>query len=216
MFSNLHCGRLLQGAALTTGLLLSSSACAGLINVGFDTGMADFGWNGVVADGFGGEFPVDVLSSDVFSFDSAAGSATIMATDFWAGGYLFQTFAVDADYDQLSLAYDFATSADYEPVNIGLWSGGALLHDFLDPSDGLSFDFSRLNVNDLVELRFGFEDWDFNYFNDYLTVSDIAISTKTAAAVPEPSSVALFSLALLALGHRSLSRRTTTTLVAAK
>ncbi|MBD1388354.1 PEP-CTERM sorting domain-containing protein [Neiella sp. HB171785] len=210
MFSKLTGSHLFQGAALTAGLLLSGSAFAGLINAEFDTSASDFGWSGFVVDEFG-EIPVDLATdtSGVFSF-SSTGSATITPTDLLFGGYIYQEFSVGADYDQLSLSYDYFASDDSfwgDIVNVALWFEGDIIHDFLDPSDGPSFDFSSLNVNDMVELRFGFEDWDFNYFDDYLTVSDIAISTKSAAPVPEPSTLAMFSLAMLALGHRRLSRK---------
>jgi hypothetical protein len=63
-------------------------------------------------------------------------------------------------------------------------------------NDGLSVDISSFE-GDFVSLEFGIEDIDFVY-DDYLTVSNISISEK-AQLVPEPSTFALFILALLSL-----------------
>ncbi|WP_158971588.1 hypothetical protein [Paraglaciecola sp. L3A3] len=201
---NLAHKNILTSACLIAGLALSGSASAGLINDDFSDGLN--GWGGDVNyfDGVDEQQAFDVNFSDYANaFSTDANSVTLSTFDAtpdeqW-GVYLFQEFVVAADSWLLSLNVDYLADDAYATL---VDDNGDLLHDFL--TQGLSVDISAWLGNS-VALEFGVEDFDYVY-DDYLTVSDIAISQSTSP-VPEPSALVLFSIALIALRQKSKSRK---------
>lgn len=196
------CKKILQSVALVAGLSVSANVSAGLINADFSDGLngweAEYHYYNYNSDE---EFyfePIVDFSNFTANISTETNKVTLNTSfdddNDYFGVYLFQDFLVDANSFQLSLMHDI--SADY--ANIVLVDENAdLLHDFIN--DGLTFDISGFSGS-LVSLQFGIEDEDF-VLEDTLSISNISIS-QLSTPVPEPTSFAIFSLALLGLRYQ--------------
>lgn len=208
---NLANKNLLKSALLVAGLALSGSASAGLVNGSFSEVPEFNGWGGDVLyfDGIDEKLDADINFSDFDdNFSTGLNSATLTTSadlvsfNEYFGISLFQEFEVAANSSLLSLTYDSnATIADIISIVL-INENGLEEHDFIN--DVSTYDISSL-IGTSVRLEIGIEDGDF-VLGDYLTVSNINIS-KLSMAVPEPSTFAIFALALLGLRSRSITRK---------
>ncbi|MBU3005263.1 hypothetical protein [Paraglaciecola arctica] len=198
----LKCKFLLAKTLLVLSLLISSTVSANLINADFSINLN--GWSGDVNyfDGIDEVSSYDVNFADFGSnFSTGLNSVSLntsedQGNEFW-GIYLFQEFLVEQDSLLLSLELDFLADDAFATL---VDENGDLLHDFI--IDGLAVDISTW-AGSFVALELGIEDFDYVY-DDYLTVSNIAIS-QASTSVPTPSTLALFSIALIALRRKAKS-----------
>ena len=197
--------KFLRSACLITSLIMSGSASANLINSSFNNNLQSWGGDVVYYDtvnNIDNNNAYDVNFSNYTDNFSTNGNTVTLNTstdntnEYW-GISLFQEFIVADDSFELSLNFD--SVADYAYVTL-VDENLDLVHDFMN--NGLNVDISSFSGSS-VSLEFGIEDNNFAY-DDYLTVSNISISTKSLS-VPEPSSFALFALALFAIRQKSKS-----------
>lgn len=208
MKTNLISKNILKTICLIAGISLSSIASASIINADFSDGLN--GWDADYSyfDGTDEHYYQPVIDfanfTDNFSTDSNSvtlNTSTDGVNEFF-GLYLFQEFEVANDAFELSLNYEYNLSdenLDWASVTL-VDENFDVVHDFIN--DGLAFDISNF-AGSFMALEFGLEDGDFIY-DDYLTVSNISISS---VEVPEPSSIAIFAFALLALTSRNVIRK---------
>lgn len=194
----------LMSAYLVATLTMSSVASAGLINSDFSDELNGWSADYSYFDGAQEYFYEPVVDFGNFAENFSTGlNSVTLSTSFdgvneYFGLYFFQEFEVAVDSFELSLGFE--SIADYAYVTL-VDENFDLVHDFM--SNGLSVDISSF-VGSFLSLEFGIEDENFIY-DDYLTVSNIFISEKPSQ-VPEPSSFAIFALALLVLKSRSVNR----------
>ena len=198
---------ILKPACLVAALMTCSSASASIINSDFSDGLNNWNADYSYFDGAQEHYYEPVIDFADFTDNFSTGSNSVtLTTSFdddneYFGLYLFQQFEVADDAFELSLNVDYhLTDFDIDWASVTLVDENFdVIHDFMN--DGLSVNISSL-TGSLVSLELGLEDGDFVY-GDYLTVSDI---TMSSVEVPEPSSVALFALAFLALSRRVFTR----------
>jgi hypothetical protein len=192
---------------LIMGISISGATKADILNSDFSDNLTHWSGDYSFFDGTD-EFYFDPITDfDDFSANVSTGSNSITLTtstdglNEYFGFYLFQEFEVSATAFELSL--NFNAMADDVYVTL-VDDNFDLIHDFIN--DGLVVDISHL-AGQSVSLEFGIEDW-YQDYDDILTVSNITISQQ-AVSVPEPSSLAIFAFALLALRKRLYSNKTT-------
>lgn len=196
----LNVKNVIRPICLITAMAINVGACADIVNEDFGNGLNDWSADYSYFDGVNEYYyePVTDFEDFTDNFSTNGNSVTLTTssdgTNEVFGLYMYQGFEVAANSHELSLTFNVL--ADHAYVTL-VDENLDLLHDFIN--DGLSVDISNL-VGSLVSLEFGIEDEDFVY-DDFLTVSNISIS-KNATSVPEPSSLAIFALAFVALRTR--------------
>jgi hypothetical protein len=167
--------------------IISGVSSANIINADFSDGLN--GWSG---DIIFYDVVNDIDNNSVFDVDFSSFNENFSVTtngvtlntstdgdnEYW-GIYLFQQFEVASNASILSLMFN--SIADFTNVTL-VDENLDVIHDFA--TQGLSVDISSL-AGTLVSLEFAIEDFDAVY-DDFLTISNISISTQSTA-VSEPS-----------------------------
>lgn len=209
------------GLALQCAVAFTASAMP-LANGDFSAGFD--GWTGVVSDIFSFETLVDPLPGAFPDNFNASTGAAVLTTSTIADDIfsvvMFQTFDLPtiAPGETLKLFYEVtAVLSDVDP-NFGDLAFAQLDHGsgFLDSIDLLGTGMQDITAlaGETVGLLFAVEDFDggiscFVDCDDVMTIDNIAIAV-IAASVPEPASLGLFALAIVAAGAaRSGCRRRT-------
>ena len=167
--------------------IISGVSSANIINADFSDGLN--GWSG---DIIFYDVVNDIDNNSVFDVDFSSFNENFSVTtngvtlntstdgdnEYW-GIYLFQQFEVASNASILSLMFN--SIADFTNVTL-VDENLDVIHDFA--TQGLSVDISSL-AGTMVSLEFAIEDFDAVY-DDFLTISNISISTQSTA-VSEPS-----------------------------
>lgn len=167
--------------------IISGVSSANIINADFSDGLN--GWSG---DIIFYDVVNDIDNNSVFDVDFSSFNENFSVTtngvtlntstdgdnEYW-GIYLFQQFEVASNASILSLMFN--SIADFTNVTL-VDENLDVIHDFA--TQGLSVDISSL-AGTMVSLEFAIEDYD-SVYDDFLTISNISISTQSTA-VSEPS-----------------------------